>query len=193
VNFAICYAISKRLLGESNWMWVWWGFAFLPLPPHSFDDAVSLFWTTANLFTDPGGLDTPLTPIGTGLIGLGLFSLGAARLVLARRWGPIALFLGPILLAMLASAAKRYPFHGRIILYLAPGLIMVLAEGIATFARPRWRPLAVAILGFFLIVPLGRFAMSFDQPRTRSFDSHGDQRNDLLDYLDRLRSRPVVP
>ena len=193
VNFTACYVISKRLLGDGDWMWVWWGFSFLPLPPRSLGDLSSLFWTIANLFTNPAGLDTPISPITTGLLGLGLYGVGLMRWVRDRKGAALAILVGPLALAMVASAARLYPFHGRTILYLAPLLILAVAEGAAIFARPRWRWAAVALVTFFLIVPLGRFAMNFERPRSRMFDSHGDQRNDLLDYLEMRHNRFVAP
>jgi hypothetical protein len=35
--------------------------------------------------------------------------------------------------------------------------------------------------------------MNFERPRSRMFDSHGDQRNDLLDYLEMRHNRFVAP
>ena len=37
-SFAACFVVSSRLLGESRFMWTWWDFAFLPLPPRSLAD-----------------------------------------------------------------------------------------------------------------------------------------------------------
>lgn len=184
VNFGLSYVVSRRLLAPGDWMWIWWGFAFLPLPPRSFADVSHLFWTVANLVTNPAGLDTPFTPIGTGLLGLALALVGATRLGRKRDWGALALCLGPIALAMAVSATRAYPFHGRLILFAAPLVCFLMAEGTATLARPRWWPFLAAIMLAFSIVPVSRFAIAFEKPRGRSFDSHGDQRNDLLDYME---------
>ena len=35
LSFAICYKVSHRILSKGRFIWDWWDFAFLPLPPHS--------------------------------------------------------------------------------------------------------------------------------------------------------------
>ena len=42
-SFAACYVVSTRLLGEGQFMWTWWHFAFLPLPPRSWADVDAMF------------------------------------------------------------------------------------------------------------------------------------------------------
>ena len=59
-SFAACFVVSSRLLGEGRFMWSWWGFAFLPLPPRSLADAEQVFWQFVNVFSNPVGIVTPL-------------------------------------------------------------------------------------------------------------------------------------
>lgn len=181
-NFAACYAVSRRLLGSSDWMWNWWGFAFLPWPPRGWTDASRWFWTFANLPVNPGGLDTPFTPVGTGLLGLALALLGFVRIAVRRDWGALVLLCGPFVPAIAASVGHRYPFHGRLLLFLTPNLLMLIAEGM-TWSRRRF--VRVALIGAFLIVPLERWFVIPQMHSIRNVDSHGDQRNDLLDYRER--------
>lgn len=180
-NFVGCYAVSRRMLGDSNFMWMWWGFSFLPLPPRSWADLTHWSWTIANLPVNPGGLDTPFSPIGTGLLGLSLGLFGVVRLASRRAWGPLVLLVGPLSLAILASTAHRYPFHGRVLLFLVPALLMLIAEGIAGF---RCSIARVLLIGSFLIVPMERWFVFPQMHSMRVEDSHGDQRPDLLDYLE---------
>ena len=34
-SFAACYVISHRILSKEDFIWKWWDFAFLPIPPRS--------------------------------------------------------------------------------------------------------------------------------------------------------------
>ena len=52
----------------------------------------------------------------------------------------MAILVLPIVLAMVASAMKRYPLHGRLILELVPAFFLLIAQGTETAARPGARP-----------------------------------------------------
>ena len=34
LSFAACYVVSHGILSKEAFIWDWWDFAFLPLPPH---------------------------------------------------------------------------------------------------------------------------------------------------------------
>jgi hypothetical protein len=183
-NFAACFAVARRLLAEGPFMWNWWGFAFLPLPPRTAAQAEQVFWQFVNVFTNPVGIVTPLGPMGTALLSLALFAAGLISWATKRRWGTLVVLTAPIALAMLASALHRYPFHGRLILYLVPSFLLPMAEGVDAIGR-RCGRLAMAALIALLLVSSSYEALDhIDRIRSRGFDSHGDQRNDLLDYLE---------
>jgi hypothetical protein len=188
LSFAGCFLLSRSILSQRDFIWVWWNFAFLPLPPRSMADVSLLAKTLANVFINPGSLLSPLplpsTAVAASVLALlGCYSLG-------RRWpGGLFLLIGPLLFGLAASALHQYPFHGRLLLYLVPTYILLLAEGIAAAGRPFAQPLRLTVTlllaGFFLY---GQAAEIFwhkaIQPRARTFDSHGDLKNDLLDYLE---------
>ena len=108
-SFAACFVVSSRLLGESRFMWTWWDFSFLPLPPRSLADVEQVFWQFVNVFSNPVGIVTPLGPPGTALLALSLFLLGCLSLAARRRWGVLVALTAPIVLAMIASALHRFP------------------------------------------------------------------------------------
>jgi hypothetical protein len=191
VSFGACYAVSRKLLAEGPFMWVWWDFAFLRLPPRSLGEAAGVFWQFVNVFTDPVGIMTPLNPVAGALLSLGLFTLGLVSLATKRRWGSLIVLTVPIALAMLASALHRYPFHGRLLLYLVPSFLLPVAEGVDAVGR-RCGRIVLGVLVVILLVTSTYSALDhLDQPRSRAFDSHGDQRNDLLDYLEARARRPA--
>ena len=184
VNFAGCYRLSRRMLGASPLMWDWWDFAFLRIPPRSLAEARQLFWQIANVFTNPLGIVTPLSPVVGGLAGLSLFLIGLISLAQARRWSVLAFLTAPILLALFASSLHRYPFHGRVILFLIPCLLLPLAEGLDLIRRRLGRAAFAVLVAFLLYQPSLDAVDNIDRRRGHMYDSHGDQRNDLLDYLD---------
>jgi hypothetical protein len=183
-SFAACYVVSTRLLGEGQFMWTWWNFAFLPLPPRSWADVERVFWAFTNVFTNPVGIVSPLGPIGSGLLALGLFVVGVVSLWRRRAWGVLTVLLAPIALAMLASALHRYPFHGRVLMFLVPSFLVPMAEGVAAIGR-RWRWAVMAgLIAFLLVSAVSDTIYILEYQRYRVFDTHGDQRNDLLDAIE---------
>ena len=68
-------------------------------------------------------------PLWVGVL-LPLLTLLIGTCALARRsWAAWVVFVVPILLAMLASSMRRYPFHGRLILELVPAFYLLIALG----------------------------------------------------------------
>ncbi|HEX2781542.1 MAG TPA: hypothetical protein VHM30_18705, partial [Gemmatimonadaceae bacterium] len=120
---------------ERLYMRSFWSDGFWPLPPRSLADLAWPFENLYGIFRDPLGM--PVTAFG-----LGIFILGV--IVLARR-RPVALaaLVAPLGIIYVASALRIYPFdttvegfnkiaaaNGRVLLFLVPGLILVLVEGV---------------------------------------------------------------
>jgi hypothetical protein len=186
-SFVVCYQVSHRILSKERFIWEWWDFAFLRLPPRSLAALRGDFWQLLNVFNSPAGVLTPLGVIASAFLALALFAVGGASL--ARRWkGGLYLLLAPILFAIAASALRQYPFHNRLLIFLVPSIHLLVAEGAAVLGRWGGAPL-VFVLGSFLMVQ-----PAFDvlwhrliEPRSHTqYDSHGDLNRDLLDYLDYL-------
>jgi hypothetical protein len=187
INFAGCYRISQRLVSKDGFLETWWAFAYLPFPPRSLADLERIFWQTMNLFNSPSGVVTPLGVLPSAFIGAGLFLIGAWSL--GRRWpGGLFLLVSPILFALAASMLHRYPFHGRLLIFLIPSVHLLVGLGAAALGRGRNRALTF-VLGAFLLAQPVRDVLWYRliAPRTHSeFDSHGDLHPDVLDYLDGL-------
>jgi hypothetical protein len=194
-SFSGCFLLSRSILSSRDFIWVWWNFAFIPFPPRSLADLTSLSETIANVFINPGSLLSPLSLPYTAAAATALSLVGC--LSLGRRWpGGLFIVLFPFFLALGASALHQYPFHGRLLLYLVPTYLMLLAEGTAAMSRPSHWIVCLALAGFFLYGQAAELLWEKAiQHRTRTFDSHGDLKNDLLDYLEVQRfhksSRPV--
>ena len=188
VSFGVCYIVSHRILSKESFIWDWWHFAFLPIPPRSLDDLVRTFWQLLNVFNSPARILTPLGIVPSAFIALAIYLLGARSL--GRRWpGGLYLLIGPVLITLLASVLHQYPFHGRLLLFLVPTIHMLVGEGTAALGRPGG-PILTAALAACLLVQPTREAIwnQFIVHRFHgAYDSHGDLFPDLLDYLERPR------
>jgi hypothetical protein len=191
MSFAGCFLLSRSIMSRRDFLWVWWNFAFLPLPPRSLADASLLAETIANVFINPGSILTPLSlPYTAGLASI-LALIGC--LSLGRRWpGGLFLVIFPLFLAVAASGLHQYPFHGRLLLSLVPTFLLLLSEGVAAIGRRSSWLVTLALAGFLLYGEAAEvFWHKAIQPRMRTFDTHGDLKNDLLDYLEYQRRPPL--
>jgi hypothetical protein len=192
LSFAACYLISHRILDKGRFIWDWWDFAFLPFPPRSLAELERGFWQILNVFDSPAGVRTPLGVLPSAFIALGLFSLGAFSLG-RRSPGGLFLLVSPILFALLASVLHQYPFHGRLLIFLVPSIHLLVGEGVATISRRGAPWLTFALAAFLLFQPAYdawwlRFVERAGHQHS-GYDSHGDLRPDLLDYLEAARAR----
>jgi len=204
-SFAGCFAVSHAILTKGQFIWIWWDFAFLPLPPHSAVDLERDFWQIVNVFNSPADVLTPLGVLPSAFLALGLFLTGA--LALGRSWpGGLYLVASPLLFALVASALRQYPFHGRLLIFLVPMVHLLVAEGATSLARsgsllvrglaarlPDWAWIKIILActyalfvvspAFLLYQPAADVVWHYTiKERHREFDSHGDLRHDLLDY-----------
>jgi len=194
LSFAICYEVSHRILSKDRFLWDWWDFAFLPMPPRSFADLKRAAWQVLNLLNAPAGVLMPVGVLASAFLALVFFVLGG--LVLGRRWrGGLYLLLAPLLFALLASGLHQYPFHGRLLLFLIPSVHLLVSEGAAALAWCGGARLTVALAAFLLFQPaLDVLRYRLVQERShKAYDSHGDLSPDLLDYLEKLDQQAPRP
>jgi hypothetical protein len=135
--FAPVYAHSVRSLSDPGYMRAFWSSGFPDGPA---------WWLAAplRLFRDPFGVfgedPTPLGAIQQVAAGL-LFAAGCAWMVRRGRGDRLALLLAPAALALLAAALRLYPFGGshtsagRVLLFLLPALVLLVAGGVAALLR----------------------------------------------------------
>jgi hypothetical protein len=191
LSFGACFLLSRSILSKRDFIWVWWNFAFLPLPPRSMADVSLVAEAMANVFINPASVLTPLSLPYTALLASVLALIGCVSL--GRRWpGGLFVVISPLLLALAASALHQYPFHGRLLLYLVPTYLLLLAEGVAAIGRTTGWPVTLVLACFLLYGEAAEITWyKAIQARSRTFDSHGDLKNDLLDYLEYQRWRSL--
>jgi hypothetical protein len=163
------------MLVPATTMYVFWDFAFLPLAPTDRESWAKLAGIVLETFVTPLNLTPRLLPYAFALFALSMTLRGARRL--SRLDGRVvAILVLPILLALAASASRRYPFHGRLILWLAPALFMLIAEGLQEIRCRRGRAWYLAALAFLLVHPTFDALYQAVPPLTREFNRHGDLR-----------------
>ena len=179
-SFAASYVfLSKLLVSKYTSLWVFWGFAF---PPRPIAVGSTIAWTVRivlNLFINPLGFNTPLGTWVSVVLPATLFAVGGvalARKDLAR----LSLVLAPILFAFAAGAARLSPFYGRLILWVAPFVYLIVAAGIELLGEKNRRAFAIApasLLCFTLIYAV----MHIFDPRDRTDPSYrGDLRRETI-------------
>jgi hypothetical protein len=121
-SFLLSMAVSLDNLSQNPTLLQFWSGGFFPSTAHP----AQLFdWLLHKLLVMfDKGIGLPLTGLALALSLLGAFAM-------ARRDKPrfFSLVL-PMLFVLMASYLQRYPFTGRLILFLTPLLMLLLAEGI---------------------------------------------------------------
>ncbi len=146
-SFALCYAVSLRLLSSDTALLAYWRGAF---PPHSLLEIVP--WLTDNFFA---AFENP-APLNA-VLGAGFFVAGCGQLLRDHRQRSLALLLAPLMVLFLASWLHRYPLQGRLLLFVCPILLLVVSEGAAwaySIGRRLSPLLAIAVLALLLAKPM---------------------------------------
>ncbi len=184
-SFLVSYLASQTQLAGDAPMYGFWDFAFLPLTfPPTRDGLLKTAGLLLEVFVNP----LNLLALGGSQLGvfLPLFLLIAGGAWLWRRSTSVFLLLvGPIALAVVASVARRFPFHGRLILELVPALFLLIAAGTEWMAGrfpARSGVVYKTLLIALLAGPCWDACYSNLTRRDREFNPHGDlHRNVFID------------
>jgi hypothetical protein len=128
LSFAGCYLVSLRYLGQNAYLHDYWKDHFLPLPPHSLGDLAwpsRFFFRTFRDLICRNSTDTAFLP-GVAILA---FLAGCVGLWRGQR-GTLLLALAPLPFLLAAAALHKYPASGRLVLFLAPSLVLVIAAGV---------------------------------------------------------------
>jgi hypothetical protein len=178
-SFTLAYRAAHSLLHAATTMYVFWNFAFPPIPPGDLAALRATGGIVLEFFVNPLNLVAPLAPALAVVIPVLLFVLGSATL--ARRDRIVFLVcVMPIVLALIAAALKRYPFHGRLLLGLTPCFYLLIAEGTGWVRDRLPRRLYLAILVLLLIYPCSSALYEASGRRERDFNAHGDLHRNLF-------------
>lgn len=154
VSFAACYVLLLRQLGTNQYLLDYWAGHFLPLPPTGIGDAAWLLDHFFAFFQFPGGLGG--TEVKAGGIAAVLFLVGGYGFW-KDRWPLAVALVLPAAFALLASGLHKYPFSGRLLLFLVPLMLLGVARGAGMVGAALWsaQPVAAALLlGVLTVAPV---------------------------------------
>ena len=120
-SLAACYFLALRKLASDGELLSYWKNNFMPFPPRSMTD---LKWFVDSFFDFFG------TSAGLKFSGLAALVFVVGCIAMYRKSTERAfLLLSPALLALIASGFHKYPFGGRLTLFLVPAVLLLMAEG----------------------------------------------------------------
>jgi hypothetical protein len=142
--FILVFQIHIRPSMNNAYLTSYWQAGFPEFPPTTFEELDGLLGSLYKVLQDPVGLS--LTG-GSFLLAY----IGAVQVV--GRSKPIAaIVLGPLIISFVAGSLRLYPFQGRVVLFLAPSLILLVATGIETLISHSSRMRIPILIGLIPIL-----------------------------------------
>ena len=153
LSFIIFYFVSLRNLTGNETLTTSWGDGF----PSSPFDIIWMLDAFGKFFYKPLGF-------GKWVDGLAIvaFLVGCISCWLSRKKA-LLLLLSPLFMTFLASFLHQYPFRSRLVLFLTPYVIFLIAEG-GSYILKKSKSQPIKIISIFLIILLLR------QPLTKAID-----------------------
>lgn len=174
--FSAYYFYSLQYFAKDYNLKEFWHVYFMPVDQGV---AASIMWLGAvfkNIFNTIMQLPTALASLG--------FIVGAIAFMREKR-KEIFILLAPILLTLLLSAIKLYPFGGRVIVFFIPALILLIVYGIDFLSRNQNLTYA-RIIKIVLIVCLFFYPLLFSFKQLKEI-SGPDEIKPVLAYVARHR------
>ncbi len=153
-SFIACYLLTLKQLGSSSYLLGYWADSFMPLPPTTPGDVGWILDHYFGFFAYPGGVgggEFKVSGIAALLCLVGVVAFWRDR------WQVAVALVVPALLVLGASGLHKYPFAGRLLLFLVPLMLLAVARGasaIVSALRPTQSLAATMLLGIVLLAPL---------------------------------------
>ncbi|NET33294.1 MAG: hypothetical protein F6K19_14950 [Cyanothece sp. SIO1E1] len=162
VSFAAFYLISLQTLGDNQDLVTSWQNVKRAFPSSPFD----LLWVLDGLgrfFYKPLGFKGPWD-------GVAIIAFLAGCISLYRRQKlKLLILLSPVLTTLGAAYLHKYPFEGRLLLFLTPFFIILIAEGMSfvlEISPNRWAKfLSILLVIAIVLVPLEGVGRALTMPR----------------------------
>jgi len=156
-----------------------WAQDLMPFPPSSFWHLLWIYDTFIVQFRFPMGLT---------LAGMGAFSFLCGSISMFKRnRDTLFILFFTALVTIVASALQRFPLRGRLVLFFAPFLAILIAEGIVQiFEMSRARRLSAGVLFVVLLFlhPLANAVVDTRYPEeARSRLDHTEEIRPVLKYI----------
>jgi len=159
-SFTACYMCIHRNYEHYGRMLGYWKDAFMPFPPSSLADICWFPNTLESCFRDPGGFKTNI------LVVVICFFVGSISMFKSKK-KKVCILLSPFLFALGASGLRSYPFEGRLLLFLAPCIFLMVAEGAEQIRGRVWvsaPSLGICVMLLVVFFPVFSAGKSFFTP-----------------------------
>lgn len=147
-SWLVLYLWLLRNLGDSSFLRDYWHDAFLPIPPsdgRGLERWHTVLSSTSTLLTGRSAVDLLVAVVAV---------VGVVRLA-RRQKGILAMTVGPWIAVVVASAFELYPAAERMVLFVVPGLTVLLGAGVAEIVGRLRRTapmLATAVAVIFVLL-----------------------------------------
>ncbi len=161
LSFCVLYSISLHNLSQASNLLNYWHKAFVPFPPISLSDLEWFINTFFEIFRDPVALFFP----GVAAI---TFAMGCISMFQKKKCYLLTL-LSPLPYLLFASGLRKYPFSGRLLLFIVPFVLLLISQGVEQIRvhTSASIPLLRIIVIFLLIFhPLKKACHHLANPRT---------------------------
>ncbi len=156
ISFYALYRCSLSIMAADPLLLNMWKNSFMPQPVGSPESIRWLKNMLSSFFIDPVGQGHSLAAFIIALLG---------GMTLSRKDKNIFwLCFLPLVFVLTATALQKYPFGGRMVLFLVPLILLMLAEGgvwICSFVRPPYHFLSWLVIGFMLYPSVTQTFKSF--------------------------------
>lgn len=160
-SLAVCYIVALRKLAGDGELLSYWSANFMPLPLRPVTD---FKWLVESFFAFFG------TSAGLKFTGLAaLVFLGGGISMFRKSAERLFLLMSPAIITVIASVAHKYPFGGRLTLFLVPPVLLLMAEGAEALrsSASASLPAIGAVLITLLFVDPGTYVLQhFAKPNT---------------------------
>ncbi|MBU1996824.1 MAG: glycosyltransferase family 39 protein [Candidatus Omnitrophica bacterium] len=172
-SFIILYKIELNAIDQNNFYLKWWSGGFMPIDSSLID---SLLWVrnvALEMFRSVVGLY--FTALAFSLFMVGIISF------YSQDKKAMFILISPLLIVFTAAIINRYPFKGRMILFLAPILCIFLTEGIyriSSYFRKYFLWTSVTLLFLLLFYPITLQIKKFLYPTHKK-----EEMREVVEYL----------
>ena len=162
-GFIIYYYFSLALSHDTaltDFFINYWSGGFMPFPPLAFSDLKWIIEKFFEVFKDPGGLFL------SGIAAL-TFLTGCISMLSEKKKDFFTL-ISPIFFVLAASALRKYPFEGRLLLFIVPLLFLFIAHGaekIRSAVCRTYPVIGTGVIVLLFLYPLASAGYHFLKPR----------------------------
>jgi uncharacterized membrane protein len=162
ISFALHYLFILKAAAGNQQLIDFWQSAFMPLPPTSVKELAWFPYVFLRTFKFPIGFS--VYTLGLAVIS---FLFGCLSMLRTQK-RLLALMMFPVLFTLVASGLHKYPFEGRLILFLTPLFIIIIAEGLDFLREGIARyhfPSSMVMVLVLLFYPVGNSLYRLIKPR----------------------------